>query len=146
MAGGVAETLRDTDPLFQGTQKCRTWLLKTVNDPADFVSCGAKIGLAVKNLTDGSSGHVESVTENSFDCTLTGGANNVWAKGDVYQIFKTATYGSVISTHYNDRRYGHKFVNPDELVDGIKADEIDVDEHERNVFSPDQPSTNKRGW
>ena len=147
MPGGIAEVFRDVDPLVQGTQKCRTWLAKTISDPgSDFKSCGVRIGLYVANLTDGSHGFVEDVTEDNITVTLTGGISAVWAKNDIYQVFKTSDYGSIIEHHYVDRRFGHKVLNPNELVDGIKPDEIDVDEYERNIFSPDQPTTNKKGW
>jgi hypothetical protein len=143
MAGGVASTLRDTDPMFQGTHKGGTGL--TLIDAADFWSCGASPGLAVYNVTDGSNGLIVSASESAVVTTLAGGTLNTWSAGDVYRIYKTGAYDSVISTHYEDRRYGHKVVNPSELVDGIKPDEIDVDEHERNVFGPGEPWS-KRGY
>ena len=144
MSGGVASTLRDTDPLLKGTHHGPSGMV--LMDNADFKSCGATPGLIVHNITDGSSGVVVSSLESSVVTTLSGGTLNDWTAGDEYAIYKTDKYNSVISTHYEDRRYGHKVINPNELVDGIKADELDVDEHERNVFSPNQPYKSKRGY
>jgi hypothetical protein len=144
MAGGIAEVLKDTDPMFQGTHKGASGL--TLIDQADFRSCGAMAGHAIYNVTDGSNGLIVSVTEGSVLTTLSGGVGNVWHNSDTYRIYKTATYGSTISTNYVDRRYGHKVVNQSDLVDGIKADELDVDEHERNIFGPGQPISSKRGY
>jgi hypothetical protein len=144
MGGGVASTLRDTDPLFTGTHKGATGL--TLYDAADFKSCGAAVGLAVQNVTDESFGEITAVAEGSVTTTLTGGTLNTWTSGDTYEIYRTDTYNSVISTHYEDRRYGHKVFNQDALVNGIKADEQDIDEHSRNVFGPGQPSKSKKGF
>ncbi len=142
MSGGIAETLKDTDPMFQGTHKGANGLI-LVDRGADFFSCGASPGLAIYNVTDGSNGAILSVTEDSVVTTLVGGVGNVWHSGDVYRIYKTAVYGSIISINYVDRRYGHKVVNPNELVDGIKADELDVDEYDRNIFGPGQPESGR---
>lgn len=145
MAGGIASTLRDTNPLVSGTYSGPNGVL-SITDDKDFKSCGVVVGLAIRNTTDVSSGLITAVSEKSITFTLTGGTANTMTEGDEYEIYKTTTYNSKLSTHYEDRRYGHKFVNPDQLVDGIPADELDVDEYERNVFSSDQPMRNPRGY
>lgn len=111
----------------------------------DFKSCGVVVGLAFSNTTDVSTGVISAVSENSITVTLSGGTNNSMSDGDEYEIYKTTTYNAKLSTHFEDRRYGHKVIDKDMLEDGIKPDEIDVDEHQRRVFSPDQPWKNPRG-
>jgi len=131
MAGGVAVIHRDTDYLATGTQKGSG---VTITDSGkDFLSCGVYAGLAVKNDTAVTSGHVVSVTEDTVITDIS------FANGATYRIFKTATYDSVISKHYTDRRYGDKVTKRNELINGIKPDERDWDEDQRNVFGPNQP-------
>lgn len=139
MSGGVAEIHKDTDPLVAKTFAGVSGGLTIREIGADFKSCGVYPGLAVRNVTDGSSGHVVSASEDIVVITLAGGILNTLSDGDEYEIYKTTTYNSTISTHYVDRRYGHKVTKSEELVDGIKKDELDIDEYERNVFSPGQP-------
>lgn len=131
----------DNEPLFEGTQKCRTWLATTVNDPgADFKSCGATVGLYIENATDGSHGLITAVTENDITTSaLTGGSLNVWTKGDTYKIYVTATKGSFISKIYIDKRFGYKVTNKKDLIGGLFLEDIDLDEDNKNVFGPGQP-------
>ena len=139
MSGGVVEIRRDVDPLVSGTYRGPNGSLVVRSVGADFRSCGVLLGSAVRNITDGSIGVVTEVNEDSFVCTLSGGIHDSFYTGDVYAVYMTATYDSIKSKHYVDRRYGHKVTDQRQLVDGIKPDEIDVDEYERNVFSPGQP-------
>jgi hypothetical protein len=144
MSGGVAEVKRDTDYLVAGTYAGASGL--TVRDSSkQFKSCGVVVGLAVRNTTDGSSGLITAVGEDYFTCTLSGGTNDAFTADDLYEIYMTSSYNSIKSRHYVDRRYGHKFVNPNDLIEGIKIDEIDVDEYESKVFGPDQPWKDPRG-
>jgi hypothetical protein len=142
------EVHKDTDPLATGTQKCRTWLLSTLSDPGkDFKSCGVVAGLAVRNTTDGSAGVAASVTDDYMTVTLTGGSLNVWTSGDTYEIYKTGTYNSKISSIYVDNRYGRKVSSPSELTEsGYFPEDVDLDENNEKVFGPGQPSKNLRGY
>lgn len=139
MSGGVAEIKYDVDPLYSGIYAGANGSMTVRKDAADFKSCGVFKGLAVLNITDGSAGYVTAVGEEYFTATLTGGTHNSFYVGDSYAVYVTPVYDSLISIDYTDRRYGHKVTNPNELINGIKKDEIDVDENERNVFGPDQP-------
>jgi hypothetical protein len=136
----VAEVHRDTDPLFNGTHSGATGL--TLRDKgAEFKSCGAAAGLAIYNDTDGSNGLVTSVdSEDALTCTLAGGTLNTWTSGDEYSIYKTSAYNTKISTVYTDKRYGRKVTKKGELVDGLFPEDVDLDEHNENVFGPGQPS------
>jgi hypothetical protein len=145
MSGGVAEVKYDVDPLVEGVYLGANGSLTVRQTGADFKSCGVFPGLAVLNLTDGSSGLVTYADENSFTATLSGGTNNCFNSGDKYAVYMTPQEGSLISVDYTDRRYGHKVLNPNELVNGIKANELDVDENERNVFGPGEPWRDPRG-
>jgi hypothetical protein len=130
----------DNQPLFEGTQKCRTWLATTLNDPgADFKSCGAQIGAVVHNDTDKSSGLITALTENTLTVSLTGGSLNVWTNGDEYSVYATATKGSKISQIYTDRRYGRKVTDKKDLDRGLFPADVDLDEYEDNIFGPGQP-------
>lgn len=131
MAGGVAVIHRDTDYLSTGTQKSSG--VTIVDNGKDFKSCGVYAGLAVKNDTAATSGHVVSVTENSVTTDIS------FASGATYRIFKTTTYNSVISRHYTDRRFGDKVTQKSELINGIKPEDRDYDENIKNVFGPGQP-------
>jgi len=131
MSGGIAVTHRDTDYLATGTQKGSG---TTISDfGKDFKSCGVYAGLAVKNDTAVTSGHVVSVTENTVVTDIS------FNTGATYRIFKTTTYDSVISKHYTDRRYGDKVTFKQELIEGIKPKDRDYDEDRKHVFGPGQP-------
>ncbi len=134
------ETYRDSEALSTGTHKGASSL--TINDPGkDFKSCGVKVGLAVKNTTDASSGLVTAVTENTVTCTLSGGVANVFANGDTYAIYKTATYNSTISSIFVDKRFGRRAVSRDELTaNDLFPEDVDLDENGEKVFGPNQPT------
>ena len=46
----------------------------------------ANVGMILWNLTDGSSGPITAVTENTVTATLTGGTDNWWDDGDAYRL------------------------------------------------------------
>jgi len=131
MPGAQAETWRDTGYLATGTQKGSG---TTITDRGkDFKSCGIRAGLAVKNTTAVTSGHVVSVTEDTVVTDI------AFANGATYQIFKTATYNSKLATLYVDRRSAHKVTDPSQTEKGILVEDVDVDEYESHVFGPGQP-------
>lgn len=134
----VAEVHRDIYPLFEGTHKGATGL--TLNDPgADFLSCGASVGLAIYNDTDESNGLITALTENTVTCTLAGGTLNTWTSGDEYSIYATAAYNTKISTTYTDKRYGRKVTDPAKLDNDLFPEDRDLDEDNEDVFGPGQP-------
>ncbi len=133
MSGGIVVMQYDTDPLADGTQKNPTGGSTILNGQQDFYSCGVRVGLAVRNTTTNTSGHVTAVTEDYVICDIT------FAYLDEYEIYKTTTYNSTISRTLTDKRYGFKTTDRAEMVDGLFPDDIDVDEHEHHVFGPGQP-------
>ena len=60
-------------------------LTDTVN--GDFVKDGLKVGETIKNITDGSSSTLTVVTDTVLTMgALTGGAGNIWALADAYEV------------------------------------------------------------
>ena len=136
----VAEIHRDNDHIATGTHKGATSGTILSDPGADFKSCGIIDGVLVKNITDGSQALITAVAEDSITtAALTGGTSNDWTAGDTYKIYATATYNSVISTIWTDKRHGHKANRPDQLEDGIFEEDWDLDEKEKHVFGPSQP-------
>lgn len=137
-------------PLMVGTHKGADEA-SVLSDPgADFKSCGVDpdedVAQLVKNDTDGSEGVVTAVTEDTVTCSLSGGTNAYWNNGDTYIILKTATEDGVISTHWVDRRFGQKVVNPAQLnEDGVLPEDADLDQEDEEVWGPSQPERNYRG-
>jgi hypothetical protein len=127
----IAEVARDTEYLITGKQEGSGVVISGANK--DFRSCGAIPGLAVKNDTAGTNGHVVSATENTVTTDIS------FAQGDTYRIFATDTYNSIKDVVYLDKRYGHKATNKHELVDGLFPEDRDYDEDRRKVFAPGQP-------
>lgn len=68
---------------------------------ADFIENGieANQGMILYNVTDGSSGVVTAVTENTLTTTLASGTDNDWDVGDIYRI--TALDSNEIATIEN---------------------------------------------
>lgn len=134
MPGFTTKVHRDTDYLVTGTQKGATGTT-VIDTGKDFKSCGVVAGLALKNDTAGTTGTVSSgVTENSFVSSIT------IANGATYRIFKTTSYNSKISTHYEDRRAGHKVTEKSQLSDrGYLPEDVDVDESNTHAWGPGEP-------
>lgn len=130
---------KDSKGLFYSTHKGATGL--TISDPGmDFKSCGVTVGLAVANVTDGSTGAVTAVTEDTVTCTLTGGSLNVFTSGDEYRIYCTDTADQTLSYFYTDKRFGTKVTDRSQLDrHGIMAGDEDLDEEDDRVFGPGQP-------
>lgn len=132
MSGGVAVVQYDNDYLINGTQKGPTGTT-IIQSGKDFLSCGAIAGLAVKNITTGTLGHIISSTEFYVVTDIT------FSHNDSYEIYHTGDYNSVISTIFTDRRVGLKTVNTNELENGLFPDDRDVDENGSRVFGPGEP-------
>ena len=148
------DAARDADDnitgLMTGTHKGADGVSVLYDPGADFKSCGVDPDLdnaqLVLNDTDDSEGEVTAVTEDSVTCALTGGTNATWTNGDTYIILKTGTEDAVISTHWTDRRFGQKVVNPSQLdKDGVCPEDADLDEEDEEVFGPGQPERNYHG-
>jgi hypothetical protein len=128
---GTTHTHHTRDFLIAGTQKGTG---TTITDPGkQFKSCGTYASLAVRNITDSTSGHIVSVTEDAAVTDIT------FHVTDVYEIYKTTTYGSKLATVYVDRRAGQKVNDPSQTDHGILVEDVDLDENEKNVFGPGQP-------
>lgn len=131
----------DDDHVATGTHDGEDGTLTLRNMKASFKSCNIGVGVVVENDTDGSAGVTVSISEQEILCTLSGGTNNTWTKGDTYYIYATDTKGSIISTISVDRRFGRKVVKGDVLdANGILPADADLDENDENVFGPGQPS------
>ena len=138
MSGGNAEINRDDSPFAYGTHKSLAASAFLYDPGKDFKSCGVQVGVVIKNTTDESEALTTAVYENRVEATLAGGTNNHWAVGDEYEIYRTATYNSLISTTWVDRRFGQKTMKSD-LENGLRPEDIDLDQDGRNVFGPQQP-------
>lgn len=125
--------------MFYGTHKGTDSAAVLFDPGADFKSCGASVGSAIYNVTDGSDGLITAVSENTVYCTLSGGVGNVWDYGDTYSIYKTSAYNSVISRITVDKRAGHKVTQPSDLREGVLPEDVDLDENSEKVFGPGQP-------
>jgi hypothetical protein len=134
MSGGIAAVQRDTDPLIYGTHSGGTGLYIIQSDK-QFKTFGAYAGLAVRNTTDSTSGHVVSVAEGSVLTDIT------FHNGDTYEIYCTATYNGKISTIYTDRLAGHKVSNQDDLIDGRLPEDVDLEDEEWSTGFPYQTKT-----
>jgi hypothetical protein len=132
MSGGIARVSYDNDPLIYGTHAGVAGL-SIIQGGKDFKSCGASAGLVVRNTTASTSGHIVSASEGAVLTDI------AFATGDEYEIYMTTTYNSKKSVHYEERRFGHKVENPNELINGIFPEDRDVDEDGSNVFAPGQP-------
>ena len=99
-----------------------------------FKTLGVTRGVYLENETQDSGGAITTLTD---DYVKTGGVT--WDNGDTYNIYKTATKNSTISTMATDRSRGWK-ADPKELVNGWFAEDVDLDDHgTKQVFGPGQP-------
>lgn len=149
MSGGTQEVHRDSDPLFTGTHDGAdgSYVLRSVG--AMFKSLGVIPGLAIENETQSQIGTVISATDDTVTTSeaelpiqipfVLGEAEVIWNNGDIFNIYKTATKDSVISTNWVDVSKGWH-AEKEELVNGWFADDVDLDDHGKyDVFGPGQP-------
>jgi len=139
MAGGRKERHIDDEYLMTGTHKAAT--STTLRDAkADFGSCGAMKGLYIANITQ--AGKIEtsiSLIDTVTEEEITTDDDVPWYNGDVYEIYKTASKNSPISSIWTDRSRGWKS-DPKDLVDGWKPEDEDIDRNNPGrVFGPNQP-------
>lgn len=142
MSGGVLERHLDDTPFATGTHKRGAGSATLVDPGADFRSCGVQTSVLIKNTTDGSEGQITAVTEDEITVSLAGGAGNDWDVGDVYEIYITSAEDTFISGVWTDRSKGWRS-DREELVDGWRQEDVDLDRHERHVFGPGQPESMK---
>ena len=64
--------------------------------------------------------------------------SSYWDYGDEYEIYLTDTEDTLISSIWTDRRYGRKSERRS-LHNGLRPEDIDLDEYESHVFGPGQP-------
>lgn len=129
MSGGMAEVVRDVNPLVDGTHKGTTGTT-LIDNGKYFSTFGVQAGLAVRNITQGTSGHVVSATEKSVVTDIS------FDHDDEYEIYCTTTYNSKISTIWVDRLAGRKVTNPDQLKEGRLPEDEDLDDDQ---WSPGTP-------
>ena len=76
---------------------------------------GQWVGYTITNSTDGSSGTITANTESTVTATLSGGTQNDWDAGDVYQIAVEPTEDSDLYIYQNGR----------DILEGGGVDRID---------------------
>ena len=139
MSGGTTEVHRDTEPLITGAHDGASGATTLRDMDAGFRSFGARIGLAIENVTQNTLSKIATVTETEI--TTDDGIS--WDRDDVCYIYKTATKGSVISTNWCDLSRGWKS-RKTELHEGWRSRDVDLDrDNPGKVFGPGQPSSNK---
>lgn len=124
MSGGRVEVNRDNDYISSGTHKGAD-AANVLSDPgADFKSCGINgaVGQYIANDTQSTGGNVTASTED----TVTDDTNS-WDTDDIYYIYATDEYNSIISTIWTDKRYGHK-TDKRKMTAGIRHADQDLDE------------------
>lgn len=91
-------------------------------------------GLAIYNDTSGNHTTVISASETEVVTSI------MWHAGDAFSIYKTSAKDSFISLINVDLRFSQKVTRQSELNElGLKPEDTDVDETERDVFGPGQP-------
>ena len=135
MAGGKVERHIDEDYLITGTHKAGTSTTLT-DRKADFASCGVMDGLYIENTTQDESSLVATATEEE----VTTDDDVSWDNGDTYEIYKTGTKDSKISTQWVDMSRGWR-TDPKKMTDGWRNEDLDIDRNNPGrVFGPGQPS------
>lgn len=157
---GLKVTHKDDDYLTTGTHGAADAATTLRDTDADFIANGVMIGLFIENETEGTSGHVKTVTESeitvdgivgtlssdfvtSGDWTTDQGvewADNIitWNRDDVYKIYKTSAKGSIISSEWTDRSRGWR-TDPKDMDRGWRKCDIDEDRDGQKIFSQGQP-------
>lgn len=136
MSGGVVEQHIDDEPLATGTHDGADGAAVLSCMGAMFRSLGVTpvLGQYVENETQTTGG---AVTASTDDTVTVDGVT--WDNGDTYNVYKTATKDSAISSTLTDVSRGWK-ADPDEMVDGWRPEDKDLDDHGKHrVFGPGQP-------
>jgi hypothetical protein len=147
MAGGVAVTHTDSEPLFTGTHDGADSSPYLQSMGAMFKSLGVVSGLCIENETKGTSATVYECSDDrisdgslKFPYILPMKFSSLtWDNGDTYNIYKTGTKGSTISYEWTDVSAGFQ-AHPNELVKGWRPEDKDLDDHgQKDIFGPGQP-------
>ena len=134
MGGGRTETHRDDEYLMSGAHDGATSATLR-NKNADFASCGAMAGLYIENTTQSTNSLIASASE----LEITTDDSISWDKDDVYEIYKTGTKNSFISSQIVDLSRGWR-TDPKDMDRGWKKEDIDIDRDKPGrVFGPGQP-------
>jgi len=104
------------------------------NVGADFKSCGAMAGLYIKNTTKDINSLIATVTEDE----ITTDDDLPWDSLDVYEIYKTATKDSFISSDVVDVSRGWRS-DPAKMNKGWRFEDEDLDRYNQKIFGPGQP-------
>lgn len=133
------ETHKDSEALATGTHQGLDGASALFSKDADFKSCGIVPGVAIYNTNQGTNGLITAVTETEITDDT-----NSWDYGDTYEIYKTATKNSLISTIGVDKSRGWKVIEKKELNSRgwlPEDQDLDVDEDgfEIDIFGPGQP-------
>ena len=134
MGGGTTEIHNDDDALATGTHEGVDSATTLRVKGADFKSCGVIEDLYIENETQSTASLVATVTEDE----ITTDDDISWNNGDTYNIYKTGTKGSFISSVWIDLSRGWK-TDPDEMRLGWRYDDIDLDRDGERIFGPGQP-------
>jgi IS30 family transposase len=103
----------------------------------DFFISGAIADLYIENTTSGESSLIATVKEHE----ITTDDSITWNNGDTYEIYKTGTKNSAISSTWCDVSRGWKINKHDEVNrHGWRWADVDVDDKGRkDVFGPGFP-------
>lgn len=133
MSGGVQFVHSDDEPLFTGTHDGTDGAAILQDLGALFKSLGVTVGVYVENASRSTYGNVTAVAD---DTVTVSGVE--WYSGDTYNIYKTATKGSTISTMMVDRSRGWQ-ADPKELINGWFPEDVDEDLRHLSAGSDDAP-------
>ena len=131
---GTVENHYDDDYLATGTHKGADSSSTLRDKTANFASCDVKDGLYIENVTQSANDLVATATEHE----ITTDGSMSWDYGDTYKIYKTGTKNSFISSIWTDLSRGWK-TDPNDMTDGWRNEDIDLDEDGQEVFGPGQP-------
>lgn len=99
-----------TDPVVSDTSSLMPDTIAYVRELS--MSSNEFSGETVRNITDGSSGSIDSNTGNTITATLTGGVDNKFSPGDSIVVEGTGTYFIWEQATWDDRGAGDAETNP----------------------------------
>jgi len=131
------ETHRDDDYLVTGTHDGADAATTIRNESIDFMVCGIVADQYIENTDTAETSLVATVTEHE----ITTDDNLAFDNGETFEIYKTGTKDSFISSVWTDVSRGWKINKPDDVgSDGWRHEDRDWDDHGRKkVFGPGQP-------
>jgi len=137
MSGGTSEVHRDDEPLITGTHDGASGSTTLRDMSRRLRSLGARAGLYIENETQATASLIATVTDNTMEITTDDAIS--WDNGDTYNIYKTASKGSLLSSNWVDVSAGWK-TPKGELSRGWRTEDVDIDrDRPGKVFGPGQP-------